>query len=303
MKGFIMKAFFLFAISTILCALHLSVHTNISSADEREHGNAHHFSKSSVHDEQSTVALYFQPQEIRTGIPVTLSFSIADKNGNPIRNLSISHERLLHVVIISKDLSVFAHLHPEDFGLITADVREIGQYDVKYVFPKAGEYLVAADFTVGHKHFSDQFSVSVDGEPGMGLVDYDFLKAKNFGTYHVLLKTEPEHIRAGQETKIIFTISREDKKVTDIEPYLAAPMHLAVVHSDLKKFIHAHGIKPGNQPEEHGISHIHGMFQDSIGPEIVAYIQFPLSGIYKIFGEMKHEGKIILLEFMIKVEQ
>lgn len=286
-----------------MCVLFLLLYHNIVSADGRDRGQAHHFSASSVPDEKPSVTLSFQPQEIQTNIPVTLSFSIADKNGQPIKNLSISHERILHVVIISKDLSVFAHLHPEDFGPISTDNRERGRYDVRYIFPKAGEYLIAADFAVGHKHFSDQFIVEVEGETGMGQIDYDFLKEKDFGTYHVLLQTEPKHVNAGQKTKLIFTISKGDKKVTDIEPYLAAPMHLAVVHSDLKKFIHAHGLKPGNEPAEHGTSHIHGMVQDSLGPEIVAYIRFPSSGIYKIFGEMKHEGKVILLQFMIKAEK
>ena len=303
MKGFVMKANFLIVASTILCVLFLVLHHNIVSADGRDRGHAHHFNVSSVPDEKPSVTLSFKPQEIQTDIPVILSFSIADKNGKPIKNLSISHERILHVVIISRDLRVFDHLHPEDFGPISNDIREHGRYDVRYVFPKAGEYLIAVDFAVGHKHFSDQFIVEVVGEKGMGQVQFDFTKEKDFGTYHVLLHTEPEHVKEGQKTKLIFKISKGGKKVTDIEPYLAAPMHLAVVHSDLKTFIHAHGVKPGNEPEEHGISHIHGMVQDSLGPEIVSSVRFPSSGIYKIFGEMKHEGKIILLEFMINVEK
>ena len=70
-----------------------------------------------------------------------------------------------------------------------------------------------------------------------------------------------------------------------------------------KKFIHAHGVKLGNEPEGHGINRIRGIVNDSPGPEIVVHIRFPSSGIYKIFNEMKHEGKIILLEFMIKAEK
>ena len=298
-----MKKHLLVAISIIISFLFFLLHHTTVSADDRSRGRAHHFNTSPLPVEKPSVTLSFQPQEIQTDIPITLSFSITDKNGEPVRNLSVSHERILHVVIISKDLSVFAHLHPEDFGPISESDRESGGYDVRYVFPKAGEYLVAADYAVGNDHFSDQFIIVAAGDSGMDQIPFDFMKEKYFGPYRVLLQTEPEQVKAGQKTKLIFTISRGDKKVKDIEPYLAAPMHLAVVHSDLKKFIHAHGVKPGNKPEEHGISHIHGMVQDSLGPEIFAYIRFPSSGVYKIFGEMKHEGKIILLEFMIKAEK
>ena len=59
-----------------------------------------------------------------------------------------------------------------------------------------------------------------------------------------------------------------------------------------KKFIHEHRVKPGNEPEGHGINRTHGIVNDSLGPEIVVHIRFPSSGIYKIFNEMKYEGEL-----------
>jgi len=38
------------------------------------------------------------------------------------------------------------------------------------------------------------------------------------------------------------------------------------------------------------------------GPEIDAEIVFPSKGVYKIFSQASHRGKVLLFDFMVKVE-
>jgi len=76
-------------------------------------------------------------------------------------------------------------------------------------------------------------------------------------------------------------------------------MHLAIVPVDLKGFIHAHGVTRG---ESHS-DHVHAAPPPSrFGPEIRAGVVFPARGIYKVFSQVKHEGKVLLFDFMIDVQ-
>jgi hypothetical protein len=38
------------------------------------------------------------------------------------------------------------------------------------------------------------------------------------------------------------------------------------------------------------------------GPEIEASVIFPVKGVYKIFSEIKHQGRVRVLDFMVTVE-
>ena len=89
--------------------------------------------------------------------------------------------------------------------------------------------------------------------------------------------------------------------MTDLEPYLGAAMHLAVVPTSLNLFIHAHGLTPGEPHTNH--DHLHTTAPpDKFGPEIESDIVFPAKGIYKIFSQVKHQGKVLLFDFMVDVQ-
>jgi len=242
------------------------------------------------------------PETIKAQAPATIVFYIKDSEGNPVRDLAITHERILHVVIVSEDFSIFGHIHPEDFGPLIAEMKKKGRFAVDYTFPKAGRYLIAADFGVNDLHFSEKFTINVSGEPGMNPLKKDFSRKKDYGDYTVTLTSTPERITAGKDSTFKYSIKKNGKIVTDLEPYLGEAMHLAIVTADFNQFIHAHGGMPDASHGSHPMGHIHGMPHDKYGPEIEARVVFPINENYKIFSEIKHQGKIILLDFMVTVE-
>jgi hypothetical protein len=248
------------------------------------------------------VVLETVPKEVKAQEPATLIFSLKDQDGKPIHGLSITHDRLLHVVIVGQDFTVFGHVHAEDSGPITKEMIRDARFPVTYTFPKAGRYLIAVDSALEGNHFSKYLYLDVSGEPKMGTMEKDLSRGKNFGDYRVALKTQPEHIKAGEETTLTYTIEQIDTPVTDLEPYLSAPMHLAIVLADLNNFIHAHGELPGMPSTHHPAGHIHGMVKGAFGPEIEAHVIFPVKGLYTIFSEVKHKDKVILMKFMVEAE-
>src|SRR5690606_16411688 len=82
------------------------------------------------------VALRTVPERPRAGEPTELTFTLADGAGQPIRGLTTHHGRKLHVLIVSEDMEVFGHVHPQDFE----DPVEDGEATVFFTFPRAGRY-------------------------------------------------------------------------------------------------------------------------------------------------------------------
>ena len=86
-----------------------------------------------------------------------------------------AHSRRVHVLIVGEDLKSIAHVHPEDFGAVTADTVRSGRYSVTHAFPRAGRYLVGVDVMSSEGALAKQFIVTVAGPPPMGAPEKDLL--------------------------------------------------------------------------------------------------------------------------------
>jgi len=278
-----------------------------------EESQSHHSHQMHEHSSvpavpEPVVDMETMPVEITAGSQATITFSIRDDNNKPVKDLVITHDRLIHVVIISEDLSVFGHIHVEDLGPITQEMKENARFPVRYTFPKAGKYNIAVDFAYGGRGYSELLDLDVGGTPPMGSVQKDLSHEKEFGGYLVKLTISPEHPVAGAETMLRYAIMKDGKPVSDIEPYLSAAMHLAIINEGAGNyFVHAHGDQPGAM---HHSGHAGHMASDTghsspagktYGPEIAASVVFPVRGTYKIFSEIRHDGKVRLIEFMVDV--
>ncbi len=246
------------------------------------------------------------PKEISAGRPATLLFSLSDASGKPLENLSVHHDRLVHVIIASRDFSVFAHIHPEDFGPITPSMKKTARYPVRFTFPRGGRYIIGIDFASGDRNFSRRFLVDVSGEPRTGPARKDLAREKTFGDLAVSFSSVPERITAGNEATLTYLFRSEGQPVTDLEPYLSAPMHLAIIPADLSRFIHTHGELPGMMAMGHqGHGHdmtMHMRVPDRFGPKVEVHVVFPAKGLYQIFGQVGHKGSVTDTSFMVEVE-
>ncbi len=230
------------------------------------------------------------------------------RSAGPITDLSIEHDRLMHVIIVSEDLKSFAHIHAEDFGAITPEMIKNGRFNLRYTFPKAGRYTIAVNYYVRAQQFLFQFFVDVAGNPKMDPQDNDLSRTKNIEGYDIKLDA-PQQVKAGTLTKLTYTIMKDGRPVTDINPYLSAGMHIGILDQDLQSFVHAHGSPPPPASAaiqaffERNYANFHNHFvPDTFGPTIEARVTFPHPGLYRIFGEFKHQGKVIPTSFMVKVE-
>jgi len=256
----------------------------------------------SMSKEETVASIKTKPEHLTAGTTATIFFSIKDLKGRPITDLTIHHDRLIHVVIASQDFSVFAHIHPQDFGPITGEMKKTAKYPVRYAFPKAGRYIVGLDYAVKGEPVSKHFIVNVTGGPEMGPPKKDLDREKRFGDLEVRFSSMPEHITAGKEVMLSYLFRENGKPVTDLEPYLSAPMHLAIISGDLEHFIHTHGEIPGMPAMEHHEHHMQMTVPKQFGPQIDVPVVFPVKGLYQIFGQVGYQGRVILTSFMVEVE-
>lgn len=248
--------------------------------------------------DEPIVSLATDPQAIVAGSPVAISIRLTGVDGRPLQGLTITHERILHAVIIGRDLEVFAHIHPEDITPITKDLLEKATFSLGYTFPRAGEYLLGIDFAKEEEHYSKTFILNVAAAEVMKNPEIDLSTSKNFAGYDVSFWVPSGPIIAGTETKLMYVIMKKGEKVLNLAPYLGAAMHLAIISADLKTFIHAHGVVPGTGSHS---DHLHLATPVKFGPEIETEVLFPTPGLYKIFAQFKHQGMIIVTDFMVNV--
>ena len=264
---------------------------------DHEHDAHMHYA---ARPESVVVRLETNPAKINAGTPVSITVHLEDRKGRPLQGLMAHHERVLHAIIIGRDLNVFAHIHPEDLGMLTDVMLDTAMFPLRYTFPKAGAYIVGVDFATEDGVYSKTASLFVSGQPNMGEPKIDLSRSKNFGQYRVTFAPFPKSIKAGEETTIKYFFQKNGKPVTDLQPYLGAPMHLAVVRSDLTQFMHTHGVIPGEPQAQH--DHMHSMTLGKFGPKLEAAIVFPVKGVYRIFSQVKHKGKVLLFNFMVSVQ-
>ncbi|MGA7791648.1 MAG: copper resistance protein CopC [Candidatus Acidiferrales bacterium] len=247
------------------------------------------------------------PVVLMPNIPIVLTFTLRDYQGNPVQDLVLDHNRILHVVIASKDFSVFSHIHVEDFGPVTPEMLKTAVFPVRYTFPKPGSYLVSADFTERGYLFSDQFYLNVGPSSMMSAPQNEtFSQRENVDGYDVTLRTSPAKLKAGAPATLDYHIEKNGKPLTDMDPYLAVPMHISIIRDDLMGFLHIHGLLPVSLVgkllgESAHASHL--LLPNKFGPNIEATnFAFASAGIYHIFGEFSVAGKVVVSQFTVKVE-
>jgi copper transport protein len=260
-----------------------------------------------VRPARTRTQLATSPEALAPNVPTTLIFTSRDYQGNPAQDLVLDHNRILHVVIASKDFSVFSHIHVEDFGPVTPAMLKTATFPVHYTFPKPGEYLVSADYTERAYLFSDQFYLNVGSSSTMGAPASDsFSLQENVHGYEITLKTLPAILKAGAPATLEYHVEKDGKPFTSMNSYLAVPMHTSIIREDLMGFLHIHGLLPvsflGKLLGE-SIHASHLLLPNKFGPDIEATnFTFPSAGIYHIFGEFSAAGKIIVTHFTVRVE-
>ncbi len=255
-----------------------SEHTMLETSHE-EHAHHEHQEKESLIHPDAIEALWsvVGSEQAQAGRETTLRLELLN-HGEPIEQFDTNHEQKQHLMIVSKDLSHFAHVHPVYLGK--------GIFEVKTEFPSGGAYKLIADFVpTGGNAMSKMEWIEVEGEakkPVKVAPDDDLLTIVDGKQVTLQISS----LAANEEAMLTYILqdARTSMPVTNLEPYMGAIGHVVVLSEDTEKYLHVHPLE-----------------EEGTGPDARFVTEFPGSGIYKIWGQFKHNDKIITIPFVVKV--
>ncbi|MBX3292931.1 MAG: cupredoxin domain-containing protein [Acidobacteria bacterium] len=253
-----------------------------------------------------------EPGEVQAGAPATLIFTVKDNKNSVIKDLQVVHEKPMHLLIVSKDLSEFYHVHPEP----SAD----GSYRVQHTFPNGGDYKFYADFTPPNaKQVVERIDVKISGtERAKVALVADTKLEKSVDGVKVTMKPSAK-IEAGQEVLLDFAVfdAKTGKPATDLQNYLGELAHFVIISEDLVDFVHAHPMAKGEKmdgmkmdgdakkKDHNADGHSHGADSKKANKpsayEVSAHTAFPRAGLYKLWAQFQRGGKVISVPFIVNV--
>jgi len=207
-----------------------------------------------------------------------LRFTIRDGEGRAVTSYQREHDKELHLIVASRDLVTYRHLHPAR----AAD----GTWSIPVELPRAGGYRVFADFTPAKKG-AENLTLGAD------LAASGPYEPKELPTANTTAKTDGYEVklagglRPGEAGELELNVVRDGKPVTDLQPYLGAYGHLVALRSGDLAYLHVH---PGGEP---------GDGRTKPGPGISFTATAPSAGSYRLFLDFKHQGVVRTAAFTV----
>ena len=232
-----------------------------------------------------------QGKMYKSNTPSKYSFSIVDEQGNTLKDFAVTHTKQMHVIVVRKDLAYFQHVHP-DFDQAT------GVFSfTDLTFPADGPYRIFADFAAGNAQMDAMgmpLTVTLSEDISVGestkYTPQPIGTEEKTKTFEGISMTVATHgtPKSGSENMLMFSLSQNGKLITDLQPYLGALGHAVILREGNLDFIHAHPMEDVNAPQN-------GM--------VDFMVDFPETGIYKVFTQFQRGGKVITTDFVLTVAQ
>ncbi len=225
-----------------------------------------------------------EPAAVPAGRPVNLRLTVRERETNEaVTAFETIHERLLHLFIVSHDLSYFDHVHP-------GAVKE-GTFEIPLTLPKAGAYRLVADvLPTGAAPQTLQHTIVTAGAaapltPVPAEPETEVLEAVREG---VRARLVAKDARAGGDAHIAIemTDARTGAPVTDLEPYLGAWGHMLLAHTSLRDVAHSH---PYLEETTAG------------GPTVTFQTLFARAGWYRVWTQVQRGGRVLTFGFTLRV--
>jgi P-type Cu+ transporter len=233
---------------------------------------------------------------LEAGREVALTFALTDKEGGQPVTPQRAHEADMHLIIVSRDLQYFAHIHPLTTG-------EEGVYSVKHAFPAAGSYILYDEFELeGSGDETHRFDAQVGGAASPEAQLTPDLSAQSVDGYSVSIEPRGE-IRAGTEAEFAVTVTRDGQPVTDLQPYLGAASHVVILDRSAGGFAHTHAMA-GEEDGTDGASMDEEMEAPpaQFGPTVTFHHTFEKKGLHKIWLQFNHSGKVTTVPWVVEVK-
>ncbi|MGX8232102.1 hypothetical protein [Bacillus subtilis] len=198
-----------------------------------------------------------------------ITIELKDKNKH-VPELEVSHEKQMHLIVVSSDLKKYYHLHPEK--------KNNGLYSLKHNLPD-NAYKIFVDIKPkGLNYTANPIKLNVGKihqKHNRNDLDVDLELTKTIKGQTVELISQS--FEANKEITLNFNV--KDAKP---DPYLGALGHVVILDEDGEKYIHVHPVADD---------------------KTVFKTQFNKPGVYKIWAEFKFGERVNVYPFVIEVKE
>lgn len=232
------------------------------------------------------------PTAIKSGVPTTMTFTIRHPGtGDLVTRFETVHEKRYHLFVVSRDMEVFEHIHPEQ--------QKDGRWKIEVTLPKPGSYQLLSDFlpTGGSPQFIGRTIETVgfegDLESDVPHLVPDTVLTKTVGSVTAHVELEPSILVEGQFGHLMFTLSdaKTGRLVTDLQPYLGAFGHALILSEDMRDYVHSHPFESPENDISKGIG----------GPTVTFEGYMPKAGRYRAWCQFQRNGEVITIPFTLNV--
>src|SRR5205085_3351022 len=186
---------------------------------------------------------------------------------------------------VSRNLAYFQHVHPE-FDIAS------GEFTLKYTFPSGGEYRIFLDTApkgAGSQILLVPLSVQGPAAPTPPPLTPSEPLQTSAGSLTIDIQASARPLKARTDQTLTLSFTAGGSPVTDIQPWLGAMAHLALINEDATTFVHTHpqeAVPPAGQPKPH-VLHF--------------YTRFPKPGLYKGWAQFERGGEVLTAPFVVRV--
>ncbi len=292
--------------------------TEESGHDHSSHDHSGAMAGVTAHTNTTRLAFSSEPKAIPVGKPATWNLRVTNaKSGEAVNAFEVEMTKKMHLIVVKNDLSWFNHVHPQFEGdgkfSVTTEVPGAGTYKIyaDYTVKGAGQEVPQAQFaTEGQTVTPAKVAIAPDKMRGMWIVNRfnahpeSEPDARGGAVYEVALMPMPTPLKAGEATMLHFQI-RDAKGVPikDLQPYLGAMGHCVILSSDTDSYLHSHPMSENDEGMNHDMGNMKmdAPAPKSGGPDVMFHTNFPKAGLYKVWGQFQHKGKIITASYVVNV--
>ncbi|MBP8238936.1 MAG: hypothetical protein KAX50_03200 [Saprospiraceae bacterium] len=235
------------------------------------------------------------PAVLEAGKSALLSFTpkIKGNESAPVP-LDLVHEKKMHLILVSDDLSWFDHIHPEYQASGTYDIKVLsktenftnGRGHNETRFDAGGKYWAFTDYKpLGGLNQVNKTELNVAGTPAKAVAYTEPKMTTTVDGY--TLRMEAGHggagFTTGSQQHIPVTVKQGGKAVdpATFENYLGEKAHLVLVEVASKEFVHTHPSAEGGRLDIH--------------------TTFAKPGTYRGWLQFQTGGKVHTADFVVKV--
>lgn len=247
-------------------------------------------SESGFHGAAAPRVSAYALRTIRGGERTTLEFRVRDSAGYPITQFAEEHTKLFHLIIVSRDLSYFTHVHPAYVGggKFRIDWTPAMPEDDYSIYAQLRPLTASELSTV-------RFGVHVPSTVMKASVPVtESTSPVTSGTSKLSVVTHPSGYVVGDNTVHFAVTNTQTGQPAQLGTFLGARAHVIAVKAGTDRvFLHGHDMS----------SMVHAGHGGGVAApgELAFDLKFPEAGLYRLWVQYNQGGRDITQFVTIKV--